>query len=103
ETHRQKLRYGRFDEMTAADAVTTGRLAAILRIAVLLCRRRSREPLPLIEANAEDGRLDLSFPPGWLDHHPLTRAGIAQEATELAAIGLELRVRDAVLSTAEGG
>jgi len=95
ETHRQKLRYGRFDEMTAADAVTTGRLAAILRIAVLLCRRRSREPLPLIEANAEDGRLELSFPPGWLDHHPLTRAGIAQEATELAAIGLELRVRDA--------
>ncbi|MXW70026.1 MAG: Ppx/GppA family phosphatase [Acidobacteria bacterium] len=103
ETHRQKLRYGRFDEMTAADAVTTGRLAAILRIAVLLCRRRSREPLPLIEANAVDGRLGLSFPPGWLDHHPLTRAGIAQEATELAAIGLELRVRDAALSTAEGG
>ena len=94
ETHRQKLRYGRFDEMTAADAVTTGRLAAILRIAVLLCRRRSREPLPLIGAAATNGQLDLSFPVGWLDHHPLTRAGIAQEATELAAIGLELRVRD---------
>ena len=95
ETHRQRLRHGRFDEMTAADPVTTARLAAILRIAVLLCRRRSREPLPLIEAAAEDGRLDLAFPPGWLDHHPLTRAGIAQEAEELAAIRLELRVRDA--------
>ena len=95
ETHRQRLRHGRFDEMTAADPVTTARLAAILRIAVLLCRRRSREPLPLIEAAAEDGRLDLAFPPGWLDHHPLTRAGVAQEAEELAAIGLELRVRDA--------
>ncbi len=94
ETHRQRLRYGRFDEMTAADPAATGRLAAILRIAVLLCRRRSREPLPLIEAAAADGRLELAFPPGWLDHHPLTRAGIAQEAEELAAIGLELRVRD---------
>ena len=101
ETHRQKLRYGRFEEMTAADAVTTGRLAAILRIAVLLCRRRSREPLPLIKAAAHDGELQLSFPSGWLDDHPLTRAGIAQEATELAAIGLELRVRDAVLPASE--
>jgi exopolyphosphatase/guanosine-5'-triphosphate,3'-diphosphate pyrophosphatase len=94
ETHRQKLRYGRFDEMTAADAATTGRLAAILRIAVLLCRRRSREPLPLIKAAAAADALELTFPPGWLDHHPLTRAGIAQEATELAAIGLALRFRD---------
>ena len=94
ETHRQKLRYGRFNEMTAADPASTGRLAAILRIAVLLCRRRSREPLPLIEAAAEDGRLELSFPSGWLDRHPLTRTGIAQEAKELAAIGIELRVRD---------
>ena len=94
ETHRQKLRYRRFEEMTAADPVSTGRLAAILRIAVLLCRRRSREPLPLITANADGGRLELAFPPGWLDHHPLTRAGIAQEAEELAAIGIELRVRD---------
>ena len=94
ETHRQRLRFGRFDEMTAADPRTTGRLAAILRIAVLLCRRRSREPLPLIEAAAHDGQLDLSFPPGWLDHHPLTRAGIAQERDALAAIGVELRVRD---------
>ena len=93
ETHRQKLRHGRFEEVTA-DAVSTGRLAAILRIAVLLCRRRSREPLPLIEASASDGQLELAFPPGWLDHHPLTRAGIAQEAEELAAIGIALRVRD---------
>ena len=95
ETHRQKLRDGRFREMPAADAVTTGRLAAILRIAVLLCRRRSREPLPLIEASAHDGELELVFPSGWLDHHPLTRAGIAQETEELATIGLALRVRDA--------
>ena len=94
ETHRQRLRYGRFDEMTAADPISTGRLAAILRIAVLLCRRRSREPLPLIEAAASDGSLELAFPPGWLDRHPLTRAGVAEEARELAAIGIELRVRD---------
>lgn len=94
ETHRQRLRYGRFDEMTAADPVSTGRLAAILRIAVLLCRRRSREPLPLIEAAADDGSLELAFPSGWLDHHPLTRAGIAEEAQALAAIGIELRVQD---------
>ena len=94
ETHRQRLRPGRFEKMTAADPVTSGRLAAILRIAVLLCRRRSREPLPLIEASATDGQLELAFPPGWLDHHPLTRAGIAKEAEQLAAIGIELRVRD---------
>ena len=94
ETHRQRLRPGRFENLTAADPVTSSRLAAILRIAVLLCRRRSRERLPLIEASAPDGQLELAFPPGWLDHHPLTRAGIAEEAEQLAAIGIELRVRD---------
>ena len=97
ETHRQRLRPGRLEGMTAADPATTGRLAAILRIAVLLCRRRSREPLPRIGAAASDGRLDLAFPPDWLDRHPLTRAGIAQEAGELASIGIALRVRDQTL------
>ena len=92
ETHRQRLRAGRFEEMTAADPIAAARLAAILRIAVLLCRRRSREPLPLIRATGGERRLELGFPRGWLGRHPLTRAGIEREAVELAAIGIELRV-----------
>ena len=90
---RQRLRPGRFEDLTAADPLTTGRLAAILRIAVLLCRRRSREPLPLIRARGTGRGLELAFPPGWLDRHPLTRAGTAREAEELATLGIELTVR----------
>ena len=92
ETHRQRLRPERFENLTAADRDTVARLAAILRISVLLCRRRSREPLPRIAAAAANGRLELGFPTGWLEHHPLTAAGLAEEAEQLAAAGIELRV-----------
>ncbi len=92
ETHRQRLRPGRFEEMTAAGPTTTGRLAAILRLAVLLCRRRSREPLPRIRAVGGDDFLELRFPRVWLDRHPLTRAGLRREAGQLRRLGIELRV-----------
>ena len=95
ETHRQRLRPGRFEAMTAADPESTGRLAAVLRIAVLLCRRRSREPLPRIRAAGGPDFLELSFPDGWLDRHPLTRAGLETEARELRALGIDLRLRAA--------
>ncbi len=94
ETQRQRIRAGRLEELAAADPAAAGRLAAILRIAVLLCRRRSREPLPRIGAAAAGASLDLSFPPGWLGRHPLTRAGIGRETGELAAIGIALSIRE---------
>ncbi len=94
ETHRQRLRPGRFEEVTAADPQTAGRLAAILRIAVLLCRRRSRELLPPIRASGGPDALELSFPGGWLSRYPLTRANLETEARELRSLGISLRIHE---------
>lgn len=102
ETHRQRLRPERFENLTAAGPETVARLAAILRISVLLCRRRSREPLPGIAASARNGALELAFPAGWLEHHPLTAAGLAEEARQLAAAGIGLHLSSAPETVAAG-
>jgi exopolyphosphatase / guanosine-5'-triphosphate,3'-diphosphate pyrophosphatase len=67
------------------------RLALLLRLAVLLNRSRSTEPLPLVRLTAGSDRLTLRFPPGWLDQHPLTNADLAREHRYLlqAKIGLQ--------------
>ncbi len=68
----------------------TERLAMPLRLSVVLHRSRSPLPLPPIELSAAKNALDLRFPPGWLDQHPLTRADLETEATYLRGAGYKL-------------
>ena len=51
---------------------------------------RSPEPLPAFRLAAGDDSLELVFPDGWLDRHPLTRANLEQEAESLKAERLRL-------------
>ena len=67
------------------------RLAVLLRLAVVLNRSRTEAPVPTI--GGATGMVALSFPPGWLDEHPLTRADLMQEAEYLAAAGVKLEFR----------
>jgi exopolyphosphatase/guanosine-5'-triphosphate,3'-diphosphate pyrophosphatase len=71
------------------------RLCALLRLAVVLHRGRSNEPLPAISLRVEGQRMFLSFPPAWLVEHPLTRADLQMEARVLRKAGLELRLGNA--------
>jgi exopolyphosphatase / guanosine-5'-triphosphate,3'-diphosphate pyrophosphatase len=64
----------------------------LLRIAVLLNRGRSPQPLPEIDLTAKRGSLDLKFPAGWLDNHPLTDADLEQEVESVKALDFRLRV-----------
>jgi exopolyphosphatase/guanosine-5'-triphosphate,3'-diphosphate pyrophosphatase len=66
------------------------RLCIILRIAFLLRRGRSDEQLPEIAITAKDGKVQLSFPEGWLKQHALTRADLKQEKKYLKAINFKL-------------
>lgn len=66
------------------------RVLVLLRLAVLLNRSRSHEPLPLFRLEARKAWLALRFPEGWLDERPLTRADLEEEAERLAAVGIEL-------------
>ena len=77
------------------DAVNGAPRAQTLRAAAPLggvepCAR-GRLPPHAVEARAQDETLTLSFPTGWLDAHPLTRADLDQEQAYLAAAGIGLR------------
>ena len=71
----------------------TERLAMPLRLAVVLHRSRSPLPLPPIELSAAKNALDLRFPPGWLDEHPLTRADLETEEACLREAGYRMSFR----------
>jgi exopolyphosphatase/guanosine-5'-triphosphate,3'-diphosphate pyrophosphatase len=51
-------------------------------------RRDSIAPVPVL--SEADGGLRLTFPEGWLDAHPLTRADFELQGTALAAAGFRL-------------
>jgi exopolyphosphatase/guanosine-5'-triphosphate,3'-diphosphate pyrophosphatase len=48
--------------------------------------------LPAIKLTARADSLELRFPPGWLDDHPLTEADLQVEIENLKGVGFRLRV-----------
>lgn len=91
-THRRKLSPELFDAVAPAHRRRVLRLTVLLRLARRLCRGRGSRP-PVPESVRADGdEIELTFPAGWLDHHPLTRADLDEERELLAAAGVVLRV-----------
>lgn len=68
------------------------RLCVLLRLAVVLHRSRSSETLPAISLHVDRRQLELGFPDGWLEAHPLTRADLQIEAGFLHKAGFKLRL-----------
>lgn len=66
------------------------RLAVLLRIAILLHRPREGGVPPELRCTAQGRRIDLRFPSGWLEAHPLTAADLEEEAGFLRGADLEL-------------
>ena len=69
------------------------RLTALLRLAALLERARTTEPLPMLHVLADDKTLRLEIPADWLDQHPLTRADLEHERDYFKLLDLKLQVR----------
>jgi len=90
--HRRKFPEATFATFPAEQAPGARRLCLLLRLAVLLHRSRGAVAVPAPEVHATPRGLRLGFPPGWLERHPLTAAGLAGERDYLAAAGLELDV-----------
>lgn len=90
--HRRKLQLDALQDLTPPWHIKAQFLIVILRLAVLLHRGRSAEPLPKIELQAKGRSLDVSFPKGWLDTHPLTAADLENEIEYLKAAGFRLRI-----------
>lgn len=67
------------------------RLAILLRLAVLLNRSRSREPLPTFGVRVDGRSIALRFPKGWLSENPLTAADLSRERDYLDAVDYRLQ------------
>jgi exopolyphosphatase/guanosine-5'-triphosphate,3'-diphosphate pyrophosphatase len=91
--HRRKIDPKIFKKQLAPWRERLPRLLAVLRLAVLLHRNRSPEPLPPLRIKARGERLKIRFPDRWLEDHPLTAADLKQERSWLKALGLELDYR----------
>lgn len=94
ENQRRRFKPKRFEKLAPDRRVLAQQLAVLLRLAILLNRARSGETVPEVDiVRATDDHLDLLFPEGWLDRHPLTRADLVEEADYLTKIELELGFR----------
>ncbi|MEF8750172.1 MAG: exopolyphosphatase [Candidatus Accumulibacter propinquus] len=89
--HRRSFPNDAFAHLPCDWARPARRLCVLLRLAVVLHRGRSNEPLPEISLRVQRQRLRLQFPSGWLAAHPLTRADLQHEARLLAKAGFVLQ------------
>ena len=88
--HRRKMPLAEFGKLPAARIESITRLCVLLRLAFMLHRRRSDDPLPPILLSVKDAVIKLKYPPQWLDAHALTRADLEQEAVYLKAARFKL-------------
>jgi len=89
--HRGKFEDELFAGLPDPWAKRVERLSLLLRLAVLLHRSRSPEPLPKFSLKVERKTLKLELPRYWLDEHPLTQADLELEADFLKAGNYRLK------------
>jgi len=90
-THRRGVPKSVFEPLPERLLQSARRLAALLRLAVLLNRAHESTPLPALELNAEDTRLSLIVPQPFIDARPLLRADLIGETEGMAGLGLQFR------------
>jgi exopolyphosphatase/guanosine-5'-triphosphate,3'-diphosphate pyrophosphatase len=89
--HRRSLDAEKLAALRQHDGERALRLAVLLRLAVRINRGRETHPTP--ELHAIDQRLELIFPPGFLDSHPMTRGDMEEEQQQVRVAGVELSAR----------
>lgn len=93
--HRRKFKFLHSDRLPDTLFDSARYLCVLLRIAVLLCRKRTGEIPPFI-VNAEEDYIELVFPDGWLEQHPLLEADLDKESQNLEYEDIELVIRSFV-------
>jgi exopolyphosphatase / guanosine-5'-triphosphate,3'-diphosphate pyrophosphatase len=90
--HRRKLNLESVESLVPPWHLKAEYLIVLLRLAVLLHRDRGPRALPEIDVRAKGRSIDVEFPKGWLDAHPLSAADLEQEVEYLRGAGFKLRV-----------
>ena len=90
--HRRKLYESMFSELGEETRVMAMRLSILLRLAILLNRSRSGQPLPEMRLIPGVRNLNVSISDQWLEEHPLTLADLELETEYLKAARFKLFV-----------
>ncbi len=91
--HRRKFPKDEFKDLPKRLQEPYRRLCVLLRLAIVLHRSRSKDRLPAITFSIDGKKLQMEFPEGWLEHHPLTHADLEQEAEYLNNADIKLRFK----------
>ncbi|WP_432460453.1 guanosine-5'-triphosphate,3'-diphosphate diphosphatase [Agarivorans sp. QJM3NY_25] len=71
-------------------------LTRMLRIAIIVCMRRTEGSVPNINLLQNENDWQLCFPPTWSEQHPLRAAELELEAKVQSEVGYPLRVIEAL-------
>lgn len=89
--HRRAFDEEKLATLRQIDGERAVRVALLLRLAVRI--NRGRESVPKPEMHVIDQRVELLFPPGFLEKHAMTRADLEVEQAALRAAAIELTFR----------
>ncbi len=83
-----------FEDIPDRLLLRTQRIAALLRLAVVLNRSHGAVDLPTLKLRADGPRLTLTLPRNWLDARPLMRSDLSTEPDDMKALGIALELAD---------
>lgn len=89
-SHRRKMSKDYFNRLAGYRVQPVVYWTLLLRLAVLLHRSRSTDPLPAFRLTVSNKSIDIRFPERWLASHALTQADLEQEAAYLLGAGFSL-------------
>ncbi|HWX81431.1 MAG TPA: Ppx/GppA phosphatase family protein [Steroidobacteraceae bacterium] len=90
--HRRQLSFESLEDLLPPWDRLAEFLIVLLRLAVLLHRGRSPQPLPEVRLSAKGRNLTLELPPRWIKEHPLTLEDLQQEQQYLKDAGFRLSI-----------
>jgi exopolyphosphatase/guanosine-5'-triphosphate,3'-diphosphate pyrophosphatase len=90
--HRRQLSFESLEDLLPPWDRLAEFLIVILRLAVLLHRGRSPQPLPEVRLTVKSRNITLELPQRWIKEHPLTLEDLEQERAYLKEAGFRLNI-----------
>jgi exopolyphosphatase/guanosine-5'-triphosphate,3'-diphosphate pyrophosphatase len=90
--HRRQLSFESLEDLLPPWDRLAEFLIVLLRLAVLLHRGRSPQPLPAVGLTVKGRNITLELPPRWIKEHPLTLEDLEQERAYLKEAGFRLTI-----------
>jgi exopolyphosphatase/guanosine-5'-triphosphate,3'-diphosphate pyrophosphatase len=90
--HRRQLSFESLEDLLPPWDRLAEFLIVILRLAVLLHRGRSPQPLPEVRLSVKSRNITLELPQRWIKEHPLTLEDLEQERAYLKEAGFRLTI-----------